>query len=56
MSRGRKSKNIAPNWQEIFSKNVGIYFQTIITELGKSKIIGSENGIDLLTKIKLEKT
>lgn len=57
MSRGRKpkSKNIKLNWQEFFNKNVGIYLQMIIADLGKSNRHNDESGIELLQKIKEEK-
>lgn len=57
MSRGRKSKSasIEMSWQQIFNKNIGGYLQNIIIELGRSKHIGKESSIELVTKIKAEK-
>jgi type I restriction enzyme S subunit len=57
MSRGRKSKsgNISLNWQQIYSRNAGIYLQIIITELGNLKEHGKESADELLKKIKIEK-
>lgn len=57
MSIGRKSKSErnALNSQQIFNKNVGIYFQTIIFELSKSKEIRTENAADLLKEIVIER-
>ena len=53
MSRGRKSKSESNilNSQQTFNKNVGIYFQAIIIELGKCDEIGTENAADLFKKI-----
>ena len=57
MGRGRQPKrNTTTNeWQYIFEKNVGTYFQLIIKELSNLKNNGAENGLDLLNKIKAEK-
>ena len=57
MSRGRKAKsgNITQNWEQIFHKNVGIYLQNIIIELGRSNDFITESGAELLGKIKAEK-
>ena len=54
MSRGRKpkSENTNLNWQEYFNKNVGVYIQSIIIELGQLKTCGNESGKELLQEIK----
>lgn len=54
MSRGRKpkSENTNLNWQEYFYKNVGIYIQSIIIELGQLKTFGNDSGKELLQEIK----
>ena len=53
MSRGRKPKSDYPafNWQEYFYKNIGVYLQSIILQLGKLKICGTENAEHLLKEI-----
>ncbi|GAB3518457.1 restriction endonuclease subunit S [Emticicia fontis] len=58
MSRGRKanSGNVTQDWQEIFQKNAGAYFQTIIIELGKLNSFREENAFELLQNIKKERT
>lgn len=58
MSRGRKPKsgNTNLNWQEYFNKNVGIYLQSIIIELGQLKKISNERGDVLLQSIKKQRT
>jgi type I restriction enzyme S subunit len=57
MSRGRKTKSVSAemNWQQIFNKNVGVYLQDIIIELGRSKQIGLDTSHELVSKIKAEK-
>jgi type I restriction enzyme S subunit len=54
MSRGRKpkSENTNLNWQDYFNKNVGVYIQSIIIELGQLKTCGNESGKELLQEIK----
>lgn len=57
MSRGRKPKaeNTDLNWQEYFNKNVGVYLQTMIIELGQLKKCGTDSSVELLNEIKKEK-
>lgn len=58
MSRGRKK--ITPNgldWEGLFNKSQGVYFQFILSELGKKTdfSITNDTGAELLEKIKAEK-
>jgi type I restriction enzyme S subunit len=58
MGRGRKPKSDHSNlnWQEYFNKNVGVYLQSIIIELGHLKKCGNEQGSELLQAIKKQRT
>lgn len=53
MSRGRKKKigNSNSTWEQIFNKNIGNYFQTIIIELAQEANITDENAASLLKQI-----
>jgi hypothetical protein len=58
MSRGRKK--ITTNgldWEGLFNKSQGVYFQFILSELGKKTdfSITNDTGAELLEKIKAEK-
>jgi fructosamine-3-kinase len=58
MSRGRKAKtnSTSSEWEQIFDKSRGVYFQYLITELGKeNKKLSDENANELLEKIRQEK-
>lgn len=57
MSRGRKpnSKGNIIDWNYIFKKNIGTYFNIILTQLGVHKNIGDGESADILNEIKNEK-
>ncbi|WP_051210908.1 restriction endonuclease subunit S [Runella zeae] len=58
MSRGRKkAKSSGLDWEGLFHKSQGVYFQFILSELGKKAdfTITNDTGAALLEKIKAEK-
>lgn len=59
MSRGRKQNTMvySSDWDQIFQKRRGYYFQYIISKLGKNqnKLLSKDNASDILIQIKKEK-
>ncbi len=56
MSRGRKSKGneIGQDWESLYRKNSGIYFNILIKELGKQNEVGNDSGLELYNQLKNE--
>ncbi|HRO43594.1 MAG TPA: restriction endonuclease subunit S [Flavipsychrobacter sp.] len=56
MSRGRKSTliNLGDNWQSIFNKSYGAYFEVLLKELGKISNTGNESAEDLRNRLRAE--